>query len=58
MARCAALNVSLTPELMAFVAAQVASGRYASVSEVSRAALRRFEREAATGQPNSEAIPS
>jgi antitoxin ParD1/3/4 len=33
-------NVSLTPELDAFAAACVASGRYANVSEVHRAALR------------------
>ena len=58
MTRRAALNVSLTPELVAFVAAQVASGRYASASEVVRAALRRLEGETATGQPHSEAVPS
>ncbi|MFG0283919.1 MAG: type II toxin-antitoxin system ParD family antitoxin [Phycisphaerales bacterium JB039] len=34
------MNVSLTPELAAFVDAQVASGRYRSASEVVRAALR------------------
>ena len=56
MSRRAALNVSLTPELVAFVAAQVASGRYASASEVVRAALRRLERDAATEQLNSEAV--
>src|SRR4051794_8565126 len=33
-------NVSLTPELEAFAARCVASGRYANVSEVARAALR------------------
>jgi antitoxin ParD1/3/4 len=33
-------NVSLTPELDAFAAECVASGRYANVSEVHRAALR------------------
>ena len=33
-------NVSLTPELDAFATACVASGRYANVSEVHRAALR------------------
>lgn len=33
-------NVSLTPELDAFAADCVASGRYANVSEVHRAALR------------------
>ena len=33
-------NVSLTPELDAFAAACVSSGRYANISEVHRAALR------------------
>lgn len=33
-------NVSLTPELDAFAHACVASGRYANISEVHRAALR------------------
>ena len=36
----ATLNVSLTPELTAFIAAKVATGRYRSASEVVRAALR------------------
>lgn len=34
------MNVSLTPELEAFVHAQVASGQYASASEVVRQSLR------------------
>ena len=34
------LNVSLTPELADYIAAQVASGRYRSASEVVRDALR------------------
>ena len=34
------LNVSLTPELTAFIAAKLATGRYRSASEVVRAALR------------------
>jgi antitoxin ParD1/3/4 len=40
MARRTALNVSLTPELMTYIAAQVASGRYSSASEVVRTSLR------------------
>lgn len=35
-----ARSVSLTPELTGYVAAQVASGRYRTASEVVRAALR------------------
>jgi antitoxin ParD1/3/4 len=54
------MNVSLTPEMEAFVANGVASGRYRTLSEVVRAALRLLqeqEREkdrpppAATGAP-------
>ena len=46
-------NVSLTPEIEAFIADRVASGRFRSASEVVRAALRLLEdeerrREAAT----------
>ena len=36
MTRRASLNVSLAPELMAFIAAQVVSGRYGSASEIVR----------------------
>lgn len=54
MIKRAALNVSLTPELVTFIAEQVASGRYASASEVVRAALRRLEREDGTTAPWSE----
>jgi antitoxin ParD1/3/4 len=36
-------NVSLTPELEAFLDSRVASGRYRSASEVVRAALRLLE---------------
>ena len=39
------LTVSAIPERDVFVGAQFATGRYASVSEVIRAALRSFERE-------------
>lgn len=38
------LNVSLTPELHAFITDRVASGRYGTASEVVRAALRAYER--------------
>ena len=34
------LNVSLTPELTAFIAAKIRTGHYRSASEVVRAALR------------------
>jgi antitoxin ParD1/3/4 len=34
------MNVSLTPELTAFISTKLASGRYRSASEVVRAALR------------------
>ena len=36
-------NVSLTPEMEAFIDGRVASGRYRSASEVVRAALRLLE---------------
>jgi antitoxin ParD1/3/4 len=36
-------NVSLTPQLEAFIDGRVASGRYRSASEVVRAALRLLE---------------
>ncbi len=39
------MNVSLTPELEKFVADKVATGHYASASEVVRAALRILEEE-------------
>jgi len=39
------MNVSLTPELEAFVHDKVASGRYTSASEVVRASLRLLEDE-------------
>ena len=43
------LNVSLTPELSAYVDGRVASGRYRSASEVVRAALRQLQREEPAG---------
>ena len=39
------LNVSVTEHLHAFVAAQIASGRFSTASEVVRAALRSLERD-------------
>lgn len=41
----ASLNVSLTPELMSYVADRVAVGQYRSASEVLRAGLRLLQRE-------------
>jgi antitoxin ParD1/3/4 len=38
------ITVSLTPELKAFIADRLGSGRYANASEVVRAALRLMER--------------
>ena len=48
------LNVSLTPELSAYVGGRVASGRYRSASEVIRAALRLLQRE----EPDDTAPPA
>lgn len=42
------MNVSLTPELEAYVAGKVESGRYSSASEVVREALRLLEEQDAT----------
>jgi antitoxin ParD1/3/4 len=44
----ASLNVSLTPELAAYVSELVATGQYRSASEVLRAGLRLLQREDAT----------
>jgi antitoxin ParD1/3/4 len=38
------ISISLTPELLGFIKAKVASGRYTSTSEVVREALRLLER--------------
>jgi putative addiction module CopG family antidote len=42
------LNVTLTPALRAFIAAQVVSDHYGTASEVVRAALRSLERQLST----------
>lgn len=39
------MNVSVTEHLHAFVATQIASGRFSTASEVVRAALRSLERD-------------
>jgi antitoxin ParD1/3/4 len=44
----ASLNVSLTPELTAYVSSLVVTGQYRSASEVLRAGLRLLQREDAT----------
>ena len=44
------LNVSVTEYLAGFVAAQVASGRFGTVSEVVRAGLRLLERDLSYGR--------
>ena len=43
MANRRCVTVSLSPELLDFAAALIASGRYGSVSEVVRAAMRDLE---------------
>ncbi len=50
------MNVSLTPELEAFVHDKVASGRYTSASEVIRESLRLLEDEDRTKKRNLEAL--
>ncbi len=45
MASRKSITISITPEQDRFVAAQIASGRYQTVSEVFRAGLRLLERE-------------
>lgn len=43
MANRTTVNISLTPELDAFLKSRVKSGRYQTTSEVVREALRRFQ---------------
>lgn len=50
----ASLNVSLTPELAAYIQGRVSSGRYRSASEVVRAALRLLQREEPAQEPDAE----
>jgi antitoxin ParD1/3/4 len=45
MASRTTVNISITPELGAFLQSRVASGRYQTTSEVVREALRLLERE-------------
>ncbi len=45
------ISISITPEQDRFVTAKISSGRYQTVSEVFRAALRLLEREEATTMP-------
>jgi antitoxin ParD1/3/4 len=47
------LSVSLTEQLSALIAAQVASGRFSSASEVVRAGLRLLERDLAGAAPTA-----
>ena len=53
-----AKNVSITPELLKFVQAQIATGRYQNSSEVMRAALRALEREEITEQERRTRLSS
>ena len=53
-----AKNVSITPELLTFIQAQIATGRYQNSSEVMRAALRALEREEITEQERRTRLSS
>ena len=50
------ITISVPPELRAFLQACVATGRYTSVSEVVRAALRDFERIEAGKVPIAKSV--
>ena len=59
MAARETITVSITPELRAFIRAQLTSGRYGNASEVVRAALRMLERdEASVPRPSPSAASS
>ncbi|CAD6560213.1 hypothetical protein LMG28727_07068 [Paraburkholderia kirstenboschensis] len=51
-----ALSVSLTKHLCEFVSEQVASGRYRTVSEVIREALRLLEAQSLNPQPSRDEV--
>ncbi|TCZ61093.1 type II toxin-antitoxin system ParD family antitoxin [Roseicella aquatilis] len=51
-------NVSLTPELEAFIDGRVVTGRYRSASEVVRAALRLLEEDERRREAAQSAEPS
>ena len=51
------ITISVPPELRMFVRGCVATGRYSSVSEVVRAALRDFERTEATREATTTQAP-
>lgn len=48
------ITVSITPELKAFIKERLATGRYASTSEVVRAGLRALERFEATSPSKAQ----
>jgi antitoxin ParD1/3/4 len=52
------LNVSLTPELTALIAAKVKTGHYRSASEVVRAALRLLDEQDRRAAPDHQGKPS
>ncbi len=48
------ITISVPPELRTFLQGCVATGRYTSISEVVRAALREFERAEMDKAPNAQ----